>query len=84
MLFLLESSPKTKIRKDLWYFVNSLLWKPEFSSEMNLFFLKKAQRNDHSSASNWSEYSKICFKKNVRTFSISHQNVKISRLKKRL
>ena len=35
---------KTKIGKDSWYFDNSFLSKPEFSSQLQRFFLIKAQK----------------------------------------
>ena len=36
---------KTEIEKDSWYFNNSLLWKPEFSSTSNIYiFLLETQK----------------------------------------
>ena len=54
---------KTEIGKDSWYFNNSLLCKPEFSSATKtfLFFIKNT-KNNHSSASDWKKYSSSCFK----------------------
>ena len=49
--------------------------------------LLKAQKSNHSSASNRWKYIKYCFKENGRTFSktsTSQGNIRISRLKKRL
>ena len=47
-------SSKTKTGKDSWYFHNSLLNKPEFSSaEKNFLFLIKNTKNDRSSGSHW-------------------------------
>ena len=68
---------KTKIGKSLWYFNNSLLWKPEFfSTTKNYFFIK----NNHSSVSDWWEYTKCCFEENARNFSknsTSQENIRI-------
>ena len=58
---------QTKIGKDSWYFNNSLLCKPEFSSTTNTFFTNNT-KNNHPSASHWWENTKSCFK-DVRTFS---------------
>ena len=44
---------KTKFGKYTWYFHNSLLWKTEFSSTTkNSRFWLKAQKTNHSPASN--------------------------------
>ena len=55
------------------------------------FYLKKnkhfSAKNKHFSASDWWEYIKSCFKESARTFfknSITQENIRISRLKKRL
>ena len=86
----IETLPsKSTIGKDSWYFNNSLLWKPKFSSTTKnlLFRLLKTQNNNHSSASDWWEYTKFCFKEDARTFfknSTTEENIRISRLKKRL
>ena len=75
---------KTKIS---WYFSNSLLCKPEFSSATKtfLFFLKKnIKKNNHSSASDWWGNIKSSFKENVRTFSknsTTQENINILRPK---
>ena len=53
-------------------------------SRHNLFFTKKTQKNNHSSASGWCENTKSSFKENNRTFfknSTTHVNIRISRLK---
>ena len=78
---------KTKIGKDSWHFNDSLLWKLEFSTTIkNLLFLLKTQKSNHSSESDWWEYTKSCFKENARAFSKNSTtpNITISRLKKRL
>ena len=51
------------------------------------FFLLKTLKNNYSSASDWWENKKSSFKENTRTFSKNSplkDNIKISRLKKRL
>ena len=64
----MTDSPKSG--KDSWYFNNSLLRKPEFSSNTkSLLFLLKTPENNHSLANNWVEYTKSCFKRNPGTFS---------------
>ena len=76
---------KTKIGNFSWYFNNSLLCKPDFSSATkNLLSLLKTQKSNHSSASNRSKDTKSCFKEDGRTFSTNRGNIRISRLKKRL
>ena len=71
MLFLLTDSPqKLKLEKIQWYFNNSVLCKPEFSSATKTFiFLLKTQKSNHSSASDWWEYTKSRFKENAKVFS---------------
>ena len=62
---------KTKIGKASWYFNSS----PQLQ---RLFFLIKKTKNNHSSASDWWEYTKSkAFSKN----STTQGNVKILRLK---
>ena len=79
---------KTKIGNFSWYFNNSLLCKPDFSSATkNLLSLLKTQKSNHSSASNRWKYTKSCSKENGRTFSknsTNQGNIRISRLKKSL
>ena len=79
---------KTNIGKFSWYFNNSLLCKPDFSSaSKNLLSLLKTQKSNHSSASNRWKYTKPCFKENGGTFSknsTNQGNIRISRMKKRL
>ena len=76
---------KTKFGKGYWYFNNSLLCKPEFSSTTrNLLFFIKNTKKAHSS-SYWREYANSRFKENPRTFSkcsTTQENTRISRLKK--
>ena len=78
----------TTIGKFSWYFNNSLLCKPDFSSATkNLLSLPKTQKSSHSPASDTWKYTKSCSKKNGRTFSknsTSQANIRISRLKKKL
>ena len=72
---------KTKIGKHSWYFNNSLLCKSEFCSATKTL---KTQKNNHSLASDWWEYTKYCFKENAKTFpknSTAQENIKIFRLK---
>ena len=79
---------KTKLGKFSWYFNNSLLCKTDFSSATkDLRSLVKTQKINHSSASNRWKYTESCFKENGRTFSknsTNQENIRISRLKKRL
>ena len=52
-----------------------------------MLFLIKNKKNPHSSASDWWEYTKSCFKENARTFSknpTTQKNITISRWKKRV
>ena len=66
---------KNKIGKVSWYFNNSLLRKPDFSSATkNLLSLLKTQNSSHSSASNKWKYTKSCFKENARIFSENSTN----------
>ena len=71
MPFLLKDSrQKLKLEKVSWYFNNSLLCKPDFSSAKKNLLLLKTQRSNHSSASDmWKwKYTKACFKENGRCF----------------
>ena len=75
MLFLLTDSPqKLKLEK---------LCNPEFSSATKTFlFLLKKQKNNHSSANDWWEYTKSHFKENAKIFSnnsTTQENIAISR-----
>ena len=58
---------------------------PSSNQLQRLFsFLLKTQKNKHSSASDWWEYTKSCFKENVNIFprnSTTQENITISRLK---
>ena len=45
-----------------------LLCKLEFSSATKTVFIKNTQKNQ-SSASDWREYNKYCFKENAKIFS---------------
>ena len=64
-------SSKTKIGKDSWkrFMKIILLCKPEFSSATKTFFFIKNTKNNHSSASDWWEYTKCCFKENAKVLS---------------
>ena len=46
-----------------------LLCKPEFFSAIKTSVFIKNTKNNHSSASEWWEYNKYCFKENVKIFS---------------
>ena len=63
-------SSKTKIGKDSWkrFMKIIILCKPEFSSATKSSILLKTQKS-HSSASDWWEYTKYCFKENDKIFS---------------
>ena len=81
-------SSKTKIGKDLWYFNNSILQNKDFCSTTKslLYFLRTKQSN-YSSMSHWWEYTKSKIKETARRFSknsTTQENIRISRLKKRL
>ena len=64
-------SSKTKIGKDSWkrFMKIILLCKPEFSSTTRTSFFIKNTKNNHSSASDWWEYTKHCFKENAKILS---------------
>ena len=64
---------------------NSLLCKPKFSSAAKTSFFIKDTKNNHSSASDWWEYTKYRFKENAKTFpksSTTQENIRISKPKK--
>ena len=63
-------SSKTKIGKDSWkrFMKIIILCKPEFSSATKSSILLKTQKS-HSSASDWWEYTKYCFKENAKILS---------------
>ena len=87
-LFVDRIPSKTKIGKDLWLFNNSLLEKHDFCLTIkNLLAMLKTKRSNYSSTSEWWEDTKCKIKDNVRTFSkksTKQENIRISRLKKRL
>ena len=64
-------SSKTKIGKDSWkrFMKIILLCKPEFSSTTKTSFFIKNTKNNHSSASDWWEYTKHCLKENAKILS---------------
>ena len=73
---------KTKIGKDSWYLTNYLLCKRGFSSATKTYFLIKNTKYNHSSASDWLEYTKSRFKENAKILSknsITQENITISR-----
>ena len=81
-------SSKPKLGKDLWHFNNSLLDKDEFCTKIQSFltFLQTKQTN-FSSTSDWWESTKYQIKEKIRSLSknsTKHENIRISRLKKRL
>ena len=81
-------SSKTKTGQDLWLFNNTLLQNKDFSSSIsNLHSSLKRKQDNFSSLSDWLEYRKIKFKQTARRFSknsTTQENIRISRLKKRL
>ena len=87
-LFIDKFSSKTKIGKDLWHFNNSLLGKNDFcSTTKNLLAMLKTKRDNYSTTSDWWEYTKCKIKDNAKTFSknsTKQENIRISRLKKRV
>ena len=61
---------------------NSLLCKPKFSSAAKTSFFIKDTKNNHSSASDWWEYTKYRFKENAKVLSknsTAQENITISR-----
>ena len=62
---------KTKVGKDSWkrFMRIILLRKHEFSLATKTSFFIKNTKNNHSSASDWWEYTKYCFKENAKIFS---------------
>ena len=64
-------SSKTKIGKDSWkrFMKIILLCKPEFSSTTKTSFFIKNTKNNHSSTSDWWEYTKYCFTENAKILS---------------
>ena len=62
---------KPNIGKDSWEILMKiiLLCKPEFSSATKTSFFIKNTKSNHSSASDWWEYTKYCFKENAKIFS---------------
>ena len=81
-------SSKTKLGKDLWHFNNSTLKNKDFcSTTKDLISFLKTKSNNYSSISDWWEYTKAQIKENARSFSKNYtkqENIRISRLKKRL
>ena len=62
---------KTKVGKDSWkrFMRIILLRKHEFSLATKTSFFIKNTKNNHSSASDWWEYTKYCFKENAKILS---------------
>ena len=81
-------SSKTELGKDLWYFNNSTSKNKDFcSTTKDLISFLKTKSNNYSSISDWWEYTKAQIKENARSFSKNYakqENIRISRLKKRL
>ena len=77
---------KSKIGNDQWYFNNSLLCKPEFSSTTkNFLLLLQSQKTSHPSAIDRRQYIHSCFKENARSFSknsTTQEYIIIPKLKK--
>ena len=86
MLFLLADSPQ-KLKLEMVHDTLIIIFyvSPSSNQLQRLFsFLLKTQKNNHSSASDWWEYTKSCFKENANTFSknfTTQENITISRLK---
>ena len=64
-------SSKTKIGNDSWkrFIKIILLCNPEFFSTTRTSFFIKNTKNNHSSAGEWREYTKYCFKENAKILS---------------
>ena len=81
-------SSKTKIGKDLWHFNDSILENKDFcSTTKSLLSFLRTKQNSYSSKSDWRECTKNKSKETARSFSknsTTQENIKISRLKKRL
>ena len=55
-----------------------------FPNYKEFAFLLKAKKNNHSSASDWWEYVKSCFKESARTFSknsTTQENITVEKKK---
>ena len=78
-IFIDRFPSKTEFGKDSWYFNNSLLCKPQFSSATKTFlFFVKTHKKTTSLQQVWWEYTKSCFKENVKIFSknsTTHKNI---------
>ena len=60
---------KNKIGNNSWYFNNSILCHPDFSSTTkNLLSLLKTQKSSHSSASDWWNTINLIFKRMLQHF----------------
>ena len=61
------------LKDSSWYFNNSLLCQPNFSSAAKkLHSILKTQENNHSSAKDRWKYTKSCFKENARNSKFNH------------
>ena len=60
---------ETKIEKDSLYFNISPLCRPESFSATKTFFIKNTKKNSRYQTSDWSIYTKSCFKENAKIFS---------------
>ena len=85
MLFLLADSPKKlKLGKIRGTLIVLFYVGPSSPQPQRLIFLLKTQESNHSSAGDWWEFTKSCFKENGKMFFknfTSQENITISRLK---
>ena len=86
MLFLLTDSPQKLKLEKIHDTLIILFYESPSSPQLQrlVFFSLKTHKNNHSSANDWWEYTKSCFKENAKKFSknsTTQENIIISRLK---
>ena len=70
MLFILTDSPERLRLKKIHYTLIFLLYVgPSHFLLQRLFFIKNTKKNSHYPTSDWSIYTKSCFKENAKIFS---------------
>ena len=81
-IFIDRFSSQTKIGKDSWYFNNSLLCKPEFSSTTNTFFIRNSKNATIQQMIGGKTLNLVL--KMLERFLKIQKNIRISILKRRL
>ena len=62
-------SSKTETWSDIWYFNDSILWKPFFSSAANdLLYSLKIQKNNYSPPTDWWKYTNLAWRRMLGHF----------------